>query len=227
MGGAHSRSLAFPLASGRPQLPSSLLARRKLLARQSRRERALRLAGIGSLRAGRGAALAAEPRPGQRRAAVPAELLRRRRGGQRVPAALAELAAAALLAAGRAQPGALVAVVDVPGPVLALDLLVQLVDLRRGLHPGDLLVQLGGAGRAQAPLGRSSTPARTPTGRSGGTGGSTAASPRRPGPAPCRGSSRVRRRASTRRPSRAAGPARRRRRRPGRRRAGAAARRSR
>jgi spoIIIJ-associated protein len=38
-------ALLAPLASGRPQLPSSLLARRKLLARQSRRERALRLAG--------------------------------------------------------------------------------------------------------------------------------------------------------------------------------------
>ena len=44
-----SRSV-FPLASGRPQSASSLLARRKLLARRSRRERALRLAGIGSLR---------------------------------------------------------------------------------------------------------------------------------------------------------------------------------
>src|SRR5689334_17381103 len=100
----------------------------------------------------RGAALAAEPRPGQCRAAGPAELLGRRRGRQAVPAALAELAAAGLLAAVRAQPGGLVAVVDVPGPVLALDLLIQLVDLRRGLHPGDLLVQLGGAGHAQAPL---------------------------------------------------------------------------
>jgi hypothetical protein len=38
-------ALLAPLASGRPQFPSSLLARRKLLARQSRRERALRLAG--------------------------------------------------------------------------------------------------------------------------------------------------------------------------------------
>src|SRR3954453_427688 len=102
--------------------------------------------------AGRGAALAAEPRPGQRRPAVPAELLGGRRGGQPVAAALAELAAAALLAALGTQAGALVAVVDVLGPVLALDLLVQLVDLRRGLHPGDLLVQLGGAGHAQAPL---------------------------------------------------------------------------
>src|SRR5947209_2997478 len=35
----------LPLASGRSQLASSLVARRKLLAPQSRRQRALRLAG--------------------------------------------------------------------------------------------------------------------------------------------------------------------------------------
>src|SRR5439155_10499908 len=101
----------------------------------------------------RGAAFAAEPRAALGGAAVAAELLRRLRRGQRVTAALAELPAAALLPAGRAQPGGLVPVVDIPGPVLALDLLVQLVHLRRGLHPGDLLVQPGRAGRAQAPLG--------------------------------------------------------------------------
>jgi hypothetical protein len=38
-------ALLAPLASGRPQSASSLLTRRKLLARQSRHRRALRLAG--------------------------------------------------------------------------------------------------------------------------------------------------------------------------------------
>src|SRR5262249_47490362 len=66
---------------------------------------------------------------------------------------LAELAAAGLLLARRALGGALVPVVDVLGPVDLLDLLVELADLRRGLHAGDLLVELGGALRAQTALG--------------------------------------------------------------------------
>src|SRR5690348_13626445 len=67
-------------------------------------------------------------------------------------AVLAELPAAAFLPARRAHARSLVAVVDAPGPVLALDFLVQLIDLRRGLHAGYLLVEPGSAGRAQPPL---------------------------------------------------------------------------
>src|SRR5208282_1492318 len=113
----------------------------------------LRLAHGTSPLPGRRPAFDAELRAGQRRPAVPAEFPGRLRRGQRVAAALAELAAAAFLPAARAQARALVPVVDVPGPVLALDLLVQLIDLRGGLQAGYLLGQLGGAGRAQAPFG--------------------------------------------------------------------------
>src|SRR5205823_2595026 len=67
-------------------------------------------------------------------------------------AVLAELPSARLLPAARAHRGALVAVVDLLGPVLLLDLLVQLGDLGGGLHAGDLLVELGGAGDAEPPL---------------------------------------------------------------------------
>src|SRR5579859_2041626 len=67
-------------------------------------------------------------------------------------AALAELSAAALLAARRAQTGGLVPVVDAAGPVLRLDLLVRLADLRGPLHARDLLFALRRARRAQPAL---------------------------------------------------------------------------
>src|SRR5437588_7272948 len=71
--------------------------------------------------AGRRAALAAEPRAVQVGAAVAAKLLRRLRGRERMTAGLAELAGAAFIAAGRAHASRLIAVVDVPCPVLCLD----------------------------------------------------------------------------------------------------------
>src|SRR5215472_13855103 len=68
-------------------------------------------------------------------------------------ARLAEFPCAALMPAGRAEAGRLVAVIDVLGPVLPLDLLVELVDLGLGLHLRHRLVELGRAAHAQAPLG--------------------------------------------------------------------------
>src|SRR5215475_12146322 len=68
-------------------------------------------------------------------------------------ASVAEFPSAALLPARRAQAGALVPVIDVLGPVLPLDLLVELVDLRLGLHLRHRLVELGRAAHAQAALG--------------------------------------------------------------------------
>jgi hypothetical protein len=59
---------------------------------------------------------------------------------QGIAALLAELPATALGVAGRADSGRDVAVVDVARPVHLLDLLVELLDPRRGLHAGDLLV---------------------------------------------------------------------------------------
>src|SRR6266702_7131427 len=144
-------SPAGAITSARPATSTSACPSSRFSPAADNRRYSAVLTGRRSAR--RGAALAAEPRAGQRGAAVAAELLRRLRRGHRVTAALAELPATAVLAAGRAQPGGLVPVVDVPGPVLTLDLLVQLVHLRRGLHPRDLEVQPGRAGRAQPPLG--------------------------------------------------------------------------
>src|ERR1019366_3749400 len=95
----------------------------------------------------RGAALAAELDPGGDFApAVAAEALGRRGGGgHRGAAVLAELAAARLLVARRAEAGGLVGVVHPLGEVLGLDLLLQLAPLRLGLHEGGLLTQLGSA----------------------------------------------------------------------------------
>src|SRR5689334_22635313 len=102
----------------------------------------------------RRAAFGAERRARRHRgAAVAAEAAGLGRGGQqRGPAVLAELAAAGLLLARRAEPDGLVAVVDPARPVDPLDLLVQLVDLGLRLHAGNLLVEAGRAGRAQAAL---------------------------------------------------------------------------
>src|SRR5258708_5235828 len=101
---------------------------------------------------GRGAALAAEFRAVQRGSAVSAEFLRRPGRRQGMAAVSAELPAAAGLAAVRARPGSLVAVVDVLRPVDVLDLAVQLLDLGLRLHARDLLVELGRALHAQAAL---------------------------------------------------------------------------
>src|SRR3984885_7148212 len=68
-------------------------------------------------------------------------------------ASLAEFPAAALLPAGRAKAGRLVAVVNVTRPVLCLDLGIQLLDLRLRLHLSHRLVQLRRAAHAQAALG--------------------------------------------------------------------------
>src|SRR2546423_6704345 len=101
----------------------------------------------------RAAALRAELGSLELRPAVGAELLGGcRRGSQRDATAGAELAAARLLPARRAQRSALVAVVDVARPVLGLDLLVELVDLGAGLHGRHFLIELGRARDAQAPL---------------------------------------------------------------------------
>src|SRR5690242_1379487 len=61
-------ALLAPLASGRPQSPSSLVARRKLLAPQSRRRRALRLAA-DTRQAASGGRRAEAPHPGRHRRA--------------------------------------------------------------------------------------------------------------------------------------------------------------
>jgi hypothetical protein len=71
---------------------------------------------------------------------------------RRGAAALAELPAAAVLPAGRAGTGRLITVVDVLGPVLILDLLIKLADLRRRLHARDFLVELGRAAHAEPAL---------------------------------------------------------------------------
>src|ERR1700742_2028519 len=103
--------------------------------------------------AGRRAALAAELRPAERGPAVSAEFLRGLGRREGVSAGLAEFPAAGPGVTVRAGRGGLVAVVDVLGPVDFLDLVVQLLDLSLGLQPGDLLVQPGRAGNAQATLG--------------------------------------------------------------------------
>src|SRR6185437_257544 len=107
---------------------------------------------LSSRSASRGAALAAEPRPIQRAATIPAEFLRGLRSREGVPAFLAELPCAAFLAARRAHPGGLVVVVNVLCPVLRLDLGIQLIELRLCLHLGHRLVELRRAGRAKAAL---------------------------------------------------------------------------